>query len=350
MIRRWRARWRVVQEMRGAHRVCGAPARVPGSSKRLRAVWSAWSPWARGRSSARRQCEHLAAAKGQQVRMRQAGGWRCTPRSAALAQLMAAWRWRAQTIRAFSLAASKRELHAFQACWLAWRLSRARREQLLLAGSTLQARAAAGARQLAAVLGRACRRQWVGEAEWISRASGDPTMQAMFARFAHAVEGHGGAGGESPALRPPAAARRDAFRSLLELIWARRQLSVALRRAATGLRPGPGTAPRLAVPSPLTRWVLGAWPGEELMPAAGSPCHQLALRRLRHTLPELGRGPPRPACALGPAGSSSGGGGGPWAAGGGGAPAAERRALMWGVLADLVVVHYPARRRGLLPP
>jgi len=79
--------------------------------------------------------------------------------------------------------------------------------------------------------------RWIGEEEWMRKASVDPNLQAMFRRFAQALDQHSTPSKGSIVLR-------GAFQSVLSLVWARQQLSVVLGRLRGYFQP----------------WILGFWP------------------------------------------------------------------------------------------
>lgn len=92
------------------------------------------------------------------------------------------------------------------------------------------------ARRLCLVLDRADAR-WIGEEEWMRKALADQHLQAMFRRFAQALDQHSTPSQGSIVLR-------GAFQSVLALVWARQQLSVVLGRLRGYFQP----------------WFLGCWP------------------------------------------------------------------------------------------
>eukprot|EP00435_Cladocopium_sp_Y103_P070210 s619_g34.t1 len=76
-----------------------------------------------------------------------------------------------------------------------------------------------------------------GAQEWMRKASADQQLQAMFRRFAQALDQHSTPSQGSIVLR-------GAFQSVLALVWARQQLSVVLGRLRGYFQP----------------WFLGCWP------------------------------------------------------------------------------------------
>jgi len=79
--------------------------------------------------------------------------------------------------------------------------------------------------------------RWNSEDQWRHRASVDPTLQAMFSRFASAFDGHRAESlvcfprsRDSSAANVPSLPRASGFDTVLSLIWSRQQLTVALAR------------------------------------------------------------------------------------------------------------------------
>lgn len=159
--------------------------------------------------------------------------------------------------------------------------------------------------------------KWVREPMWRARATTDAALRAMFQRFAAAFDRRRQ---ELGAFDRRPLAHGTAFESVVALVWARQQMSVALGRLK-------------GYPQP---WAIGAWLNgpDPLLPPDNLYCMQAEMR-LSVMLSSLEEASGRAASLF----ASMCEGGAQRSEEVEAAP--EQRALMWNALADLLVVHRP---------
>ncbi|CAE7278791.1 cysK, partial [Symbiodinium sp. KB8] len=171
----------------------------------------------------------------------------------------------------------------------------------------------AGTARVVEILARADRR-WLTEEDWMRRALSDSGLQAMFYRFAEALDQHRS---RRESSQGGSLLLRGSFQSVVGLVWARQQLSVVLGRLRGYHQP----------------WFLGFWAsGPWPLLAPSDPYFLQAEIRLRVMISKLEaeRAQEYVPSAFRMMRSDSEAN-----------TPMQQRQLLWQALADLLVVHHP---------